>query len=161
MSGVRSGEKLLTPVVGNNMKERRFWGVFRPKKKRSVSLKLVMISSVSLSLAAMLGNGCQGLELRERRWSHGGVSVLWWCKLHTKRERERERERERWTFWFCKKQETVGLWIFQGQFHLFNLNDSVYWCVSFGIDVNFLLGLETLDVEVEFLKHHILSPKEN
>ena len=30
-----------------------------------------------------------GLELREKRWSHGGAGVLWWWW----RERERERER--------------------------------------------------------------------
>ena len=29
-----------------------------------------------------------GLELREKRWSHGGAGVLWWWW----RERERERE---------------------------------------------------------------------
>ena len=32
-----------------------------------------------------------GLELREKRWSHGGVGVLWWW-------REKRRERERGTF---------------------------------------------------------------
>ena len=31
-----------------------------------------------------------GLELREKRWSHGGAGVLWWWW----RERERERERD-------------------------------------------------------------------
>ena len=95
MSGVRSGEKTSDTGGWKQHERETVLGCFSTKKKRSVSLKLVMISSVSLSLAAMLGNGCQGLELRERRWSHGGVSVLWWCKLHTKRERERERERER------------------------------------------------------------------
>ena len=29
-----------------------------------------------------------GLELREKRWSHGGAGVLWWWW----RERERERD---------------------------------------------------------------------
>ena len=39
-----------------------------------------------------------GLELREKRWSHGGAGVLWWW-------REKQRERKRWTFWFCKKRK--------------------------------------------------------
>ena len=38
-----------------------------------------------------------GLELRERRWSHGGAGVLWQC-----REKRRERERDE-HFDFAKK----------------------------------------------------------
>ena len=33
-----------------------------------------------------------GLELREKRWSHGGAGVLWWWRETGGRERERERE---------------------------------------------------------------------
>ena len=43
-----------------------------------------------------------GLELREKRWSHGGAGVLWWW-----REKERERERERDEhFDFAKRGKT-------------------------------------------------------
>ena len=34
------------------------------------------------------------LELREKRWSHGGAGVLWWWR-EKQRESEREREREK------------------------------------------------------------------
>ena len=33
-----------------------------------------------------------GLELREKRWSHGGAGVLWWWRETGGRERERERD---------------------------------------------------------------------
>ena len=43
-----------------------------------------------------------GLELREKRWSHGGAGVLWWW-----REKQRERERERDEhFDFAKRGKT-------------------------------------------------------
>ena len=35
-----------------------------------------------------------GLELREKRWSHGGAGVLWCGEKRGERERERERERD-------------------------------------------------------------------
>ena len=41
-----------------------------------------------------------GLELREKRWSHEGVGVLWWW-------REKRRERERYEhFDFAKRGNT-------------------------------------------------------
>ena len=51
-----------------------------------------------------------GLELREKRWSHGGVGVLWWWR-EKRRGRERERERERNILILQKeeKQEMAGL----------------------------------------------------
>ena len=67
------------------------------------------IGSVSLSPAAMLGSGCQGLELREKRWSHGGAGVLWWC---------REKRREKESFDFAREKWCLGggLEFFRGIF---------------------------------------------
>ena len=85
MLELRSGEKT-SGVSGWKHRERDSFRRF-PTRQKSVSSELVMIGSVSLSPAAMLGSGCQGLELREKRWSHGGAGVLWWC-----REKRREKE---------------------------------------------------------------------
>ena len=41
-----------------------------------------------------------GLELREKRWSHGGAGALWWW-----REKRRERERDE-HFDFAKRGKT-------------------------------------------------------
>ena len=50
-----------------------------------------------------------GLELREKRWSHGGAGVLWWWR-EKRRERERERERdEHFDFAKREKQQRAGL----------------------------------------------------
>ena len=48
-----------------------------------------MMANVSLSPAAMLGNGCKGLELRERE--DGGASVLWTMMVQIETERERRK----------------------------------------------------------------------
>ena len=53
-------------VGGWKQRERDSFGRF-PTRQTSVSSELVMIDSVSLYATAMLGSGCQGLELRERR----------------------------------------------------------------------------------------------
>ena len=63
-----------------------------------------MIGSVSLSPAAMLGSGCQGLELREKRWNHGGAGVLWWC-----REKGREKEMKILILQKGEKQERASV----------------------------------------------------
>ena len=111
---------------GWKQRERDGFGRFLTRK-RSISLELLII-----------GSGYQGLVERE-----DGVMEVQVCCGGA----ERNGERERWTFWSLqkrKKQERVGLWIFQGHFYPFNLN--------FRTNVNFLLGLE-----MEFLKHDLLS----
>ena len=80
--------KLLVSVVGNNEKERQFWVFFSRDKDRSP--------------ATMLGSSCQSLDLRERRWSHGGAGVLWWC-----REKLREKEMN-FFFIFAKRGKARG-----------------------------------------------------
>ena len=49
-----------------------------------------------------------GLELREKRWSHGGAGVLWWWR-EKQREREREREMNILILQKEEKQERAGL----------------------------------------------------
>ena len=49
-----------------------------------------------------------GLELREKRWSHGGAGVLWWWR-GKRREREREREMNILISQKEEKQERMGL----------------------------------------------------
>lgn len=93
--------KLLVLMVGNNEKES--FGYFSTRQ-RLVSSKLVMISNVSLSPAAMLGNDCQDLELRERRWTHVGAGVLWWC-----REKQREKEMKILSLQKGEKQDRVSV----------------------------------------------------
>ena len=48
-----------------------------PTRKRSVLLEPVMMAIISLSLVAMLSNGCKCLELRERE----KIEVLVCCGL--------------------------------------------------------------------------------
>ena len=71
--------KLLASVVVSNEKERQFWAIFWWYKGRSS--------------ATMLGSDYQGMELKERRWSHGGTGGA-----------ERNGERKRWKFFdFAKR----------------------------------------------------------
>ena len=71
----------------------------------------------------MLGSDCQGLELRERRWSHGGAGVLWWC-------REKRREKEMKIFLFCEKEKSKRERVFEN----FSGGDARQWLWSFGVE---------------------------
>ena len=73
---------------GWKQRERDGFGHFL-MRKRSISLELLIIGSVSLSLAEILGSGCQGLVERE-----DGVMEVLVCCGGAERNRERERERE-------------------------------------------------------------------
>ena len=64
----------------------------------------------------MLGNGCQGLKLRERRWSHG-----------VPRDTERERDEN---FWFCKKGKSKRGRVFE----IFSGDDARQWLWRLGVE---------------------------
>ena len=72
-------------MVGNN--DRDGFGRFLTRK-RSISLELLIISSVSLSPAEILGSDCQGLVERE-----DGVMEVLMCCGGVERNGEKERER--------------------------------------------------------------------
>ena len=89
---------------GWKQRERDGFGHFL-MRKRSISLELLIIGSVSLSLAEILGSGCQGLVERE-----DGVMEVLVCCGGAERNRERERESEMNILILQKgeKQERVG-----------------------------------------------------
>ena len=96
-------------MVGNN--ERDGFGLFITRK-RSISLELLVISSVSLSPTEILGSGCQGLVERE-----DGVREVLACCGGAKRNGEGERERDE-HFDFAKrgKARDGGSLNFSGSF---------------------------------------------
>ena len=72
---------------GWKQRERDGFGRFL-MRKRSISLELLIIGSVSLSLVEILGSGCQGLVERE----DGVMEVLVCCGGAREKQRERERD---------------------------------------------------------------------
>ena len=88
-------------VVGNN--DRDGFGRFLTRK-RSISLELLIISSVSLSPAEILGSDCQGLVERE-----DGVMEVLMCCGGVERNGEKEREMNILILQKGEKQERAGL----------------------------------------------------
>ena len=92
---------------------------------------------------AILGSGCQGLELREGRLIAVLVSGDWWGTVLWEKQRESEKERWNFLFWRRGKGKVVGWGKIRGYLCLLFLCNLSWWILIFNIFVNFSLVLET------------------